>query len=105
MMSTTETNATLQPDAYFDYIVKAPEWELKLRKASHRLAFFSVNYFISLAILMVTFPLSQEFIAPLFSTFLPISHTSLPKAMTILTVMYWLPIFIDVAKRWKRNNF
>jgi hypothetical protein len=54
---------------------------------------------------MVTFPLSQEFIAPLFSTFLPISHTSLPKAMTILTVMYWLPIFIDVAKRWKRNNF
>ena len=105
MSPTTETNAALQPDAYFDYIIKTPEWELKLRKASHRIAFFSVNYFISLAILMVTFPLSQEFIAPLFSTFLPISHTSLPKAMTILTVMYWLPIFIDVAKRWKRNNF
>jgi hypothetical protein len=105
MMSTTETNTPTTPDAYFDHIIHMPDWHMKLQKASQRLAFFIVNYLISLSILVLTFSLSQNYIAPLLSTLLPISHTTLPKAIMILTVMYWLPIWIDVVKRWRRNTF
>ncbi len=98
-----EVNSATTPDPYFDNLVMTPAWELKLRNASQRIACFSVNYLISLVLLILTFPLSQEYIAPIFSTFMPISHTTLPKAILVFTVMYWLPSLWGVVMRWKRN--
>lgn len=79
-------------------------WQTKFRLVIERLSFFSVNFVVSLIILVLAYPLSQEILSPLLSSVIPISHTSLPKAMLIMTVMYWAPIVFDTVKRWHRNE-
>jgi hypothetical protein len=79
------------------------EWQYKFRLVCERLAFFSVNYVVSMILLALLYPLSQEILAPLFSSFLPISHTSLPKVLMVMTLMYWAPIGFDTVRRWRRN--
>ena len=80
------------------------EWQQKFRIVCERLAFFSVNYVISMIILVALYPLSQEILAPLLSSIVPISHTTLPKALLIMTFMYWAPILFDIVKRWRNNS-
>jgi hypothetical protein len=80
-------------------------WEYKWRCTCSRVAYYSVNYVFSAIILALLFPLSKAFLAPLLSSFIPISHTSLPKALLIMTLMYWLPINIDIIRRWMQNKF
>jgi len=80
------------------------EWQKKFRTVCERLAFFSVNFVVSMVLLVVLYPISQEILAPLLSSFVPISHTTLPKAMMIMTLMYWAPILFDIVKRWRRNT-
>jgi hypothetical protein len=85
-------------------VILQDDWQRKFRGVCERIAFFSVNYMISLVLMVLLYPLSQEVLAPLLSSVVPISHTSLPKAMMVMTVMYWLPILFDTIKRWRRNT-
>jgi hypothetical protein len=80
-------------------------WEYKWRCTCSRVAYYSVNYVFSAIVLALLFPLSKAFLAPLLSSFIPISHTSLPKALLVMTIMYWLPIHIDIIRRWIQNKF
>jgi hypothetical protein len=80
-------------------------WEYKWRKTSALIGFHSVNYIFSALMLAILFPISKAYLAPLLSSFIPISHSSLPKAFMVMTFMYWLPILLDIVRRWKRNLF
>ena len=84
--------------------VESQPWEVKWKLTCSRVAYFSVNYVISAVLLSILFPLSQQFLAPLLSSVIPISHTSLPKAFLVMTLMYWLPITIDIIRRWRSNT-
>ena len=79
--------------------------EIKLQRLAQQLGFYSVNYFFSVGVLVLMYPVSEKTIAPLLNTILPISHASLSKALLILTVMYWLPIAWDATRRWHENDF
>lgn len=80
-------------------------FEIKLNKVAQLFGFYSVNYFFSVGVLVLMYPVSEKTIAPLLSAFLPISQCTLLKAVIILTIMYWLPIVWDAARRWHQNDF
>jgi hypothetical protein len=80
-------------------------FEVKLNKLAQLLGFYSVNYFFSVGVLVLMYPVSEKTIAPLLSAFLPISQCTLIKAVIILTIMYWLPILWDAVRRWYKNDF
>jgi uncharacterized membrane protein len=80
-------------------------FELKLNKLAQLIGFYSVNYFFSAGVLAIMYPISEKTIAPLLSAFVPISQCTLPKALLILTLMYWLPIVWDATRRWHQNDF
>jgi uncharacterized membrane protein len=99
MMMTTPTTPTEQS------VSTTTGFELKLNKLAQLIGFYSVNYFFSVGVLAVMYPISEKTIAPLLSTFLPISQCTLLKAILILTIMYWLPIVWDATRRWHQNDF
>lgn len=80
------------------------EWQNKFRAACEQIAYCSVNYVFSLVVLILVYPASQAIIAPLLSSFMPISHTSLPKAVMIMSLMYWAPVMFHIIKRWRNNT-
>lgn len=79
--------------------------QLKLQHLAQHLSYYSVNYFFSSVVLTLTYPLSEKTIAPILNAVIPISHCTLPKALLIFTIMYWLPIVWDAARRWHHNDF
>jgi hypothetical protein len=79
--------------------------QLKLQYLAQHVSYYSINYFFSAVILILTYPFSEKTIAPILNAIVPISHCTLPKALLIFTVMYWLPIIWDAARRWHRNDF
>jgi hypothetical protein len=103
----TQENTANTPASPSSITNTAPQqpWEYKWRCTCSRIAYHSVNYVFSAIILALLFPLSKAFLAPLLSSFIPISHTSLPKALMVMTIMYWLPIHIDIIRRWIQNKF
>jgi uncharacterized membrane protein len=78
---------------------------LKVQRLAELIGYYSVNYWFSVGVLAIAYPISEKTIAPLLSTIIPISQCTLPKALLILTVMYWLPIAWDATRRWIKNDF
>jgi hypothetical protein len=78
---------------------------LKVGQLAQLIGCYSVNYAFALAVLVLMYPISQQTIAPLLAAVVPLGHSSLPKAIGVLTLMYWLPILVEATRRWIKNDF
>lgn len=76
----------------------------RFNKMGQLLGYFGVHYFISLVIVTLLFPLSKTFIAPIMAFIMPLSHSSLPKTLLIMTVMFWLGASWQFVKAWRETK-
>jgi hypothetical protein len=79
-------------------------FQTKLNRLAELIGFYSINYCFSVVVMVVLYPISEKTVAPLLSTFLPISQATLPKALLILTIMYWLPILWHAINHWFKQE-
>jgi hypothetical protein len=71
-------------------------WNLFFSKSIHYLTYHGIQFIPPLILLTLLYPISHHLLAPMWSLFFPLSHTSLEKTLAIYTAFFWIPVLFKL---------